>query len=481
MRYRPGSSVHLMRIRIGSAGIVARATRDILGRSARTRFPPAASPRGTAHTRSVRDAIRVVLMLAALFPVLGGASDSTGISDGIVTRTDVVTNVNREVLETRLGMTTGLGSILDKLVVTVVTAGPNPGTTSLIGASINGSTLFNGGANPAFANVVASGSIFSLGGGCRRGSMIDFPFINANRPRIARYNPDTGQYIVVTPSIAGTDLYDSIDCVVSTLGTIFATTNRTLDRVEIYRDSGGGFVPVQLTGINNIATPFSGGVRPAIAVDSQDDLYVLFQRALGANEFVSVDLATGTVGAPCTFFPATAPTGFTRPRETMLDIYPRGPGGALIAAGDFDDNGSTDIITVPLGSCTPTVTSAGAGSSNGGNGYNWTGYASGPELAEIANNILWGGYWYVRSGNAIAEASPIVSPFVGRGGPFHGCGVENRDSGLSLLAVGAGANTQTLQFSLLLPGLALNNPSLVLRTSFEDQLILEPNAFATCP
>ncbi len=421
---------------------------------------------------------RALAGLAALGPILFGSSAHAGSADYIHNRNAVPVN-GRQVFEVRLGTSVRTSDGLEIPLVVVVTGGPTPGTTTLAGAQLDGASLFDGGPNPSFTNIVASGGIFSLGGGCERGTVTEFPFILTNRPRIARFNSSTGLFSVVTPTIAGTDSYDSIDCAPSPVGTLFATTNSTLGRVEIYRDNGAGFVPVQVGGITGVATPFSGGMRPGLGFQGiQNDMTLSFMRSNGANEFVSVNASTGTLGTPCIFFNAPAPSGFVRPRESLFRILPNG--GARLAVGDFDDNGTTDIVTIPPGSCTPTATSAGAGSSNGGNGYNWTGYATATGVSPSAENILWGDYFYVDPHNNFVHDSPINSPFAGRGGPFHGCGVGDRDSGPSMLAVSAGTSNLTLQFSLLEKG-ALNDPEFVQRTGFEQRAVIDTQAFATCP
>lgn len=392
--------------------------------------------------------------------------------------------INRQIFELRLGATTRSTSSIANggLLATVLTAGPTSGTTSLFGATLDGGTLFNGGPAPTFTTILATGSAFSLGGGCQRGGFTDFPFINANRPRIARFDAATGTFSVVTPTIAGSDFYDAIDCVPSSLGTAFVVSNRTLSRVEVYRDNGSGFQAVNTTGINNVVTPFSGGLRNAIALDPLAlDVLLSVTRNSGAHQMIAVDLATGTLSAPCQLASAPVPTGFTRPREGAFRLLGKGAGARRLIVADFDNDGSTDIVTLPSGSCSPTITSGPAGSSNGGNGFNWTGYSTTHDPETHNANILWGDYFYVAPGDNFAQDSALASPYAGRGGPFHGCTVVDRDVGFSILSLATGSLNTTLDFTLAQTPQALNNDYRIYRSSLESPRVLDTDAFATCP
>jgi hypothetical protein len=432
------------------------------------------------HSGTCRSAL---CLLATLLGALGSVQVLAGTGIDFSER-NAIPVINRQIFELRLGATTRSTSSTANggLLATVLTAGPTSGTTSLFGATLDGGTLFNGGPAPTFTTILASGSAFSLGGGCQRGGFTDFPFINANRPRIARFDAATGAFGVLTPTIAGNDFYDAIDCAPSSLGTAFVISNRTLSRVEIYRDNGAGFQAVNTTGINNVITPFSGGLRSAIAVDPlAGDVLLSVTRNTGAHQMITVDLATGAVATPCPLTSAPIPGGFTRPREGGFRLLGKGAGARRLIVADFDNDGTTDFVTVPAGNCSPTLSSGPAGSSNGGNGFNWTGYSTTHDPETHNANVLWGDYFYVAPGDNFAQDSALTSPYSGRGGPFHGCTVLDRDFGHSILSLATGSLNTTLDFALAQTPRALNNGNRIFGGGLESPRVLDTDAFATCP
>ncbi len=424
-----------------------------------------------------------VRAVAALLALLAAAEVSAGAGVDFSER-NAIPVINRQIFELRLGATTRSTSSIANggLLATVLTAGPTSGTTSLLGATLDGGTLFNAGPAPVFSTIVASGSVFSLGGGCQRGGFTDFPFINANRPRIARFDAATGLFSVVTPSIAGSDLYDSIDCVPSSLGTAFVVSNRTLSRVEVYRDSGSGFQVVNTTGIPNVITPFSGGLRNAVTLDPDAvDLLLSVTRSSGAHQAIAVDLASGTVGTPCPLTTAAVPSGFTRPREGLFQLIGSGAAARRIIVADFDNNGSTDIAITPASSCSPTISSRPPGSSGGGGAYDWTAYAGHRALNQRLANVMAKDYFFAEQGNNTVQNSSASLPYPGRGGPFHGCSVRDRNVGLTFLSVATGTLNATLDFRLGQTSRALNDSFGIYRGDMEAPRVLDTDAFATCP
>jgi hypothetical protein len=123
-----------------------------------------------------------------------------------------------------------------------------------------------------------------------------------------------------------------------------------------------------------------------------------------------------------------------------------------VAVGDFNLDGTPDIVTVnPTGGCATTVTSGPAGSANGGNGYNWTGYGVSQAQSDAPIHLLWASYFYLNNGANLALPAPIPSPFAGRGGPFDGCAGIDIESGPTFLTVGTGASNTQEEFALI-PG-----------------------------
>ena len=394
-------------------------------------------------------------------------------AQGFLTR-DVSVN-GRQVQEIRLGTTTrtpassvpGAG-----LVAMVVTNGPVAGTTTLAGAFLDGGNLFVGGALPAFTSIVAQGSVFSLGSGCTNGTFTDFPYINANRPQIARFDANTGQFSTFTPTIPGTDNFDSADCAVGSNGTTHVFTNRTQRRIEVYKDNGGGLTPVQNTAQNSVITPFGGGVRPSIVIGRINDdevADILYMTSNGATNVQAVNTNNGTLGPLCQIFISTPPVVFIKPRETALFLPNLPTDPQRVAVGDFNLDGTTDIVTVNRtgGGCATQVTSGPVGSANGGNGYNWNGYGISQAEQDARSNVLWGSLFYVTNGSTVAQLSPVPSPYAGRGGPFDACAGRNLDKGSTFIGVGTAASNTQISYSLA-PGIvAIGGTDNIFETSFE--------------
>lgn len=354
----------------------------------------------------------------------------------------------RNLFEIRLGNTPAAPPGIDNgtgLVVGAITTGPTSGTTSLIAGVLDVNKLFDPVQTlPALTTVVASGSIFSLGGGCARGTQTDFPYINANRPAIMHYNGTTFGVVVPTlTGIAPTNQYDSAECVVipGANRTVYAFTNRTLGRVEIWKDDAGGFQPLQTTQITGVATPFGGGLRLAMSYDiAAGELVTMYQETGGRTVTRAVNVTSGAPGTACEVANSAPPTGFTRPREASIFISGQ---GVRIEIGDFDNNGSTEIVRLGPGCTRQTFP---AGSSAGGNGYNWNSYGVAVDDSLDKANVLWGDYFYLDDNtNYVPQAAG--GPFPGRGGPFSACAVRTRDGANDVITVTPGILSTIMEFS----------------------------------
>lgn len=151
-----------------------------------------------------------------------------------------------------------------QLRTAVITNGPTAGTTSLLTAVTEVNALLAGTQAPTWTTVIAAGTAFSLGDGCRRGNQLDFPLIDANRPKILRF-VGTAAGIVVNVPVTDNDLYDSADCVATSdqLATYFIYSNRSLSRLPLFRDTGAPNDLVNsLVTFSSVKTPFVGGLRP---------------------------------------------------------------------------------------------------------------------------------------------------------------------------------------------------------------------------
>lgn len=414
---------------------------------------------------------RVTTLLAF---ALGLMVESGVYAQGFLLR-DVSIN-GRQVQELRLGSTSrtpASGNSGAGFLTLAITNGPVAGTTTLTGAFFDGGTLFAGGALPTFTPIVAQGSAFSLGGGCQRGAVTEFPYINANRPQIARFDANTGLFSTAAVSIGNSNQYDSADCAVVNNSSFFVFTNRTLNRLEVYKDSGAGPVPLQDTLLTGVITPFSGGLRPSVAAgDFNGDgaVDILSMNAAGGTRFQLVNGNTGAVGPPCNIFSSTPPTVFIKPRETSFFVPNAPTDPRRVAAGDFNLDGVADIITVTSrGLCTFTNTPGPAGSANGGNGYNWTGYAIAQAQAGAPTNVVWGSLFYVDNSANVAQLATVLSPYAGRGGPYHACAGRNLDNGYTQVIVGTATLNTNASFALA-PGIvAIGGSDNIFETDMEDQ------------
>ena len=224
-----------------------------------------------------------------------------------------VTSPNgRTVLEIRQGVHPANSGLL---FTAVITAGPVSGSTSLMLQQALTRDIFNPAAPAAGWTVVRSSiSAFSLGGGCGRSNLLDFPFINGTRPEILRITGTTQQ--VITLNVAGNnDQYDSIDCVTGADGrVVYMLTNRTRSKLELRREQGGMLVLVR-DNFGAVATPFRGGQRPSMQ---------RFRRPVGVAPIASL-LPKAALGDPledyiALLFETIGPGVLLLTSETIADL-----------------------------------------------------------------------------------------------------------------------------------------------------------------
>lgn len=368
-------------------------------------------------------------------------------------RTRTLPGNGRTVFELRLGGTSlpdpaalpGQG-----LVVAAVTGGPTSGTTSLIAATFDGRTLFDPSVPlPAFTTVVSSGSVFSLGGGCRRGADTLFPFINNGRPQLLRRA--AGAFSVATPAIGNSDQYDSADCVSARDGatTYFVFTNRTDATLEFFREDANGFQPLPAsTTVSDVGTPLSGGMRPAIDLEPLGTAQRL-RLAYGYNAGTTTTMRTSTLDVTlsthvdlCPFLVTTRQTAFTRPPEAA--VVAMGPQSGGVTLGDYDKDGIVDLFVITPG-C--GVTRVAGGSSNGAGLFNWTGYGTAVGLRNGTANLLWGDYFQIGNATGYPVNAAPPGPFPGRGGPFAACAAEDAESGAEVVSAASGATPSQIELA----------------------------------
>lgn len=398
-----------------------------------------------------------------------------------------VTSPNgRAVLEIRRGTQPANANLL---FTAVITAGPISGSTSLMLQQSLVRDLFNPGAPAAGWTVVRSSiTAFSLGGGCGRNNLIDFPFINANRPEILRITGTTQQ--VITLGIPGSDQYDSIDCVMQRDGRVlYMLTNRTRRTLEFRREQGGLMVLVR-DNFGNVITPFVGGMRPSITrirrfvapiVPSGDapqggtgilreDFVAFFLPALVTpQQYVGIlrvlDDDSLTEVSHCDGPVSSAPTGFTIPRESAV------ADGVAVGSSRNDNSLWGDYFSMGDGGCTQTTPGEVLGSAGPFSLYNWGGVAanhvypgvngsSGSGRVAHTTLLLPAGV-IVLEGN---QRHDLASPFANRGGPLTSCAIGGSEFDAAQLAIGVGANTTQVQHQII----PINLQETIAGSSFED-------------
>ncbi len=377
----------------------------------------------------------------------------------------VTTPNGRSVLEVRMGT---MPANRNLVFTAVITAGPISGSTSLMLQQALAPDIFNP-TGPAAGWTVVRSSItaFSLGGGCGRNNLIDFPFINNNRPEILRITGTTQQ--VITLNISGNnDQYDSIDCTVNEAGQVaYILTNRTRQRLELRREQGG-LLQLIRDNFGEVRTPFSGGARPSIRFanirfastrgtgpvanmskgNDSGAFAVFFYQYLAGPLLVS----RGEIADPNAFDTRSFCELGSRPNVTTFGNVNESAVAGNGVVGDFTNANRFDLRMnlITGNTCTPgpVVTKS---SRAGGTLYTFAGVAavasssgSGPPGAGIdsltvvdTNNVST-----FESGNRVDTAHPMA----GRGGPKAACAVRGSQGEGGTMIAGPGAvNTQLLQ------------------------------------
>jgi hypothetical protein len=320
--------------------------------------------------------------------------------------------------------------------------------------------------------VLSSSTAFSLGGGCGRSNLIDFPFINANRPQILRITGTTQQ--VITLGIAGTDLYDSVDCAVQGNGQVlYMLTNRTLKKLEFRREQGG-LLQLVRDNFGQVITPFVGGMRPSLSrvrrplpvvapeglsdvanpagAENFANFETFFSQAflpssLRFNIFSFEDDASLSDRSVCVGPTVLAPIGFTFPLESAVTY------GTAIGSSRNDNVLWGDYYVAGDSACTLEEKPESYGPANGFGLYSWTGVvASQPPVEEPR-------YPFNRI-NLIMTPKDVTmfedetrtkyaNPFAGRGGPVTGCLITATEFDAAELAIGPGPSNTQVQHSLI--------------------------------
>jgi hypothetical protein len=272
---------------------------------------------------------RLIAGIALVLSWAGGAAQAQ-----LPTFQPLLSPNGARVLEVRFGSQPANRGLV---FVAAITAGPVSGSTSVLLMQSTAAQLFTPGSPaPGWTTVRSAISAYSLGGGCARGNLIDFPFINGSRPEILRITGTTQQ--VITLGISNSDQYDSIDCSASPSGqVVYMLTNRTRQRLELRREQGGMLALVR-DDFGVVRTPFQGGLRPSITWsrvraagaglrggleiaawwmlhDLQNDGDAAMESVVTAIDWSDPLLPTST---RCELGQRPDPTGFTQVNETAI-------------------------------------------------------------------------------------------------------------------------------------------------------------------
>jgi hypothetical protein len=389
--------------------------------------------------------------------------------------------IGRTVLEIRKGTQPANPRLL---FTAVITAGPTGGTTSILLQQAFLRDIFNPAVPAAgWTTVLSTGTAFSLGGGCGRNNLIDFPFINNNRPVILRITGTTSQ--IITLGIAGTDQYDGADCLVQRDGRVlYMLTNRTRQRLEFRREQGG-LLQLVRDDFGTVITPFGGGMRPSIARVLPRNAVAVNPMPFASNEetvafrgdpdpavrvfiaylqresitpsnaetviFRLVDDNVLTTVGSCTIGTFTAPIGFSFVRESAV------ADGVAIGASRNSNVLWGDYFYVDNSGCTQNQPPENFGPAGPFGLFNWGGVA--------ANNVSGntpggnGGDVIVEHTTMVLPNSVIIlegnqrhtqpSPFAGRGGPVTSCPLLGTEIDAAQIAIGIGPTAVQVQHSII--------------------------------
>lgn len=384
------------------------------------------------------------------------------------TFTRVTTPNGRPVLEIRMGT---MPANRHTVFTAVITSGPISGSTSLMLQQALIQDVFNPGAPAAGWTVVRSSiNAFSLGGGCGRSNLLDFPFINGARPEILRITGTAAQ--VITLGITNSDQYDSIDCRVSPNGQVYyLLSNRTRQTLELRKEQGG-LLQLVRENFGTVRSPFMGGIRPSIYYRAVRAVAPGSERGGGTPIGNVVEFKIGWLfdllgGPPPQLAPRVEEASDSEPFPTntgcalgsRADTSAFGnvnesacSGGICIA--DFNGSGQFALRRTEFAS-TPCVpgTAQMMSSRSGGTLFNFAGVAAVESAGGtaggnpvVSNTII--------DSNTIAVFEDgvrldVANPFAGRGGPKAACPLISSNTGGGILLAGPGAASNQLQQNIV--------------------------------
>lgn len=360
-------------------------------------------------------------------------------ADQVLATRDLQPN-GRQVQEIRFGEEPGSRN----LRVLVLTNGPTAGTTTVLTAVASTAAWTDPSVPPpTFTTIIPSAAAFSIGGGCRRGNQVDFPYIENFRPKILRFTNGVLSTVNVLPF--DSDQYDSAECAASLDGsrTFFIYSNRNVNRLAIMVDRGGATdLNVPLVAFSSVKPPTLGGLRPAISTvpDKPFSIALMFMETNGQTRWREYDTDLLNVDRTCLVgTQAPPPSGFSIPRGARIVNN--------FVFGDFDGNGQFEFAALDntRGTCAaaPAYTAAGPVA---GVGYTWS---------EPAATILSSGRRVMFISTQALSVAPTFAPVVapgpnpGNGGPNAACGATSTESD-DLYLIGSSASAINLRIQLML-------------------------------
>jgi hypothetical protein len=312
--------------------------------------------------------------------------------------------------------------------------------------------------------VRSSITAFSLGGGCGRNNLIDFPFINNNRPEILRITGTAQQ--VITLGITNSDQYDSIDCTVNRSGQVlYLLTNRTRQTLELRREQGG-LLQLVRNDFGEVRSPFQGGMRPSIRFAH---LPVPPAAPLRGGTFTGGDfvifmfkvfvgpllVSRGEIADPNTFVPHFPCNFGSSPNTTTFGNVNESAAAGNAAAGDFSGANRFDLSFYAMNgsTCTPGPVIP-MSSRSGGSLYTFSGIAAvatesgvGSPGTGIASTTVIDTHTVATFENGVRSDTAL--PMAGRGGPKAACAIRGGGTEGATLIAGPGATNTQLQQSIV--------------------------------
>lgn len=367
----------------------------------------------------------------------------------------------RQVLEIRMGT---MPANRNLVFTAVITAGPISGSTSLMLQQALARYIFNAaGPAPGWTVVRSSLTAFSLGGGCGRSNLIDFPYINNNRPEILRITGTTQQ--VITLGIVNSDQYDSIDCTVTGNGQVlYLLTNRTRQTLE-----QGGLLQLIRDDFGTVRSPFQSGMRPSIrfvrarpqlgiALSGQSakggdlgNFVMFFYQRLAGPLLVS----RGDIADPDALVPLAPCDMGSRPNTTTFGNVNESAAAGQAAAGDWTNANRFDLrfYSVNGSTCTPGPVIP-LSSRTGGTLYTFAGIAAAESESGIGGPGTGVPATTIVDTNTVATfengvRSDATNPMAGRGGPKAACPIRGSETDGATLIAGPGPTSTQLQQSVV--------------------------------